>query len=220
MLARFPWNFATSQIRVSIIFHVSTQPCRNRNRRYAQQHDSSWVQYPMFTQFTTNSCLAFTDSNHKLVEDLVSELFFVPITTATTMMNFRVAPNLPMSFGFHGDLPVLTKRTIWYLQASLHSFEGLLSRKLTFLETGVPFAVSRKLPYIHTSRSPRYSMMSNTSTIKCRSIMTSKLVRLPDKISWRKNILILHLWWDRGWPVMLTEYRGYYIMKMLLLIGM
>jgi len=66
----------------------------------------------MFTQFTTNSCLAFTDSNHKLVEDLVSELFFVPITTATTMMNFRVAPSLPMSFGFHGDLPVLTKRTI------------------------------------------------------------------------------------------------------------
>jgi hypothetical protein len=30
----------------------------------------------------------------------------------TTMMNFCVAPNLPMSFGSHGDLPVLTKRTI------------------------------------------------------------------------------------------------------------
>jgi hypothetical protein len=29
-----------------------------------------------------------------------------------TMMNFRVAPILPMSFGSHGDLPVLTKRTI------------------------------------------------------------------------------------------------------------
>jgi hypothetical protein len=54
---------------------------------------------------------AFTDRNSPAVENLVSSNFF-PLYNTATMMNFRVAPNLPMSFGFHGDLHVLTKRTI------------------------------------------------------------------------------------------------------------
>lgn len=67
------------------------------------------------------------------------------------MMNFRVAPILPTSFGSHGDLPVLTKRTIWYLpQFPLLSLQALSKQQADFVEDRTMITVSRAAPYIHT----------------------------------------------------------------------
>ena len=65
-------------------------------------------------------------------------------------MNFRVAPILPTSFGSHGDLPVLTKRTIWYLpQFPLLSLQALSKQQADFVEDRTMITVSRASSYIH-----------------------------------------------------------------------
>ena len=69
-------------------------------------------------------------------------------------MNFRVAPILPTSFGSHGDLPVLTKRTIWYFQFS-SIFPQALSKKQADL--------SKLEQMIDVSRT--FSTHSSSSTI-------------------------------------------------------
>lgn len=65
-------------------------------------------------------------------------------------MNFRVAPILPMSFGSHGDLPVLTKRTIWYLQSLRSPLHALFEKQADPPKHPQMIAVSRTTSYIHT----------------------------------------------------------------------
>jgi hypothetical protein len=122
------------------------------------------------------------------------------------MMNFRVAPILPTSFGSHGDLPVLTKRTIWYLlQSPPCPCKLSPSNKLTLLKIGQWLLWVAQLPT--SLPRARHPMMSNTSTIKCRSIMTSKLVRLPDMISWRSRFRIQPSSRTNGWLAYLQNIR-------------
>lgn len=117
-----------------------------------------------------------------------------PASTAT-MMNFRVAPILPMSFGSHGDLPVLTKRTIWYLQSLRSPLHAPFEKQADPSSSMGRLLWVAQLP-IFILRA-RHSMMSNTSTIKCRSIMTSKLVRLPDMTSWSRRFCIQRPFLDK-----------------------
>lgn len=67
------------------------------------------------------------------------------------MMNFRVAPILPTSFGSHGDLPVLTKRTIWYLlQSPPLSLQAFSKQQADFVEDRTMITVSCAASYILT----------------------------------------------------------------------